>query len=168
MGAVRAVLWVVSVAGALVAGTFGSWMMSWAAGQTVVVQVDQCFVYYGVTETVHYRCEGYWQVTPAGRSPDAVRGPVIGMTVDQDAPLKDPNHLGDLGYEIVFTPTSRFATLNGDAATVIPTSHLVLGPLGVGLTAACGAVLIARRRRDEPGRAAKPGPTFDWREAFSE
>jgi hypothetical protein len=146
----RVALWVASVTAAVLAGAFGDWMVAWAIGDTVSVQVDNCYLYYGRTETVHFRCEGYWRITPADRSPDSVRGPVVGVRVDPHAALVDPKNQAQFGYEVVFPPHRYLATLNGDAAIVIPTSHLVLGPVGALGTVASGVALlvVSFRSRD--------------------
>ena len=102
-------------------------------------------------ETEHFLCESYWCVAPTdearGSYPYAVCGPVVGVKIDPAAKLVDPQKPHDLGYEISFRPKEYFATLDGDAAVVLPTSHLVLGPVGMAALVVCGLALIFVTRR---------------------
>ena len=64
-------------------------------------------------------------------------------------PRFDPTTSTDLGYEV--TPDSfdgsAFAVIRGDAAVLVPTKDLVLGPLGVLGVITCTALLLISGRR---------------------
>jgi len=104
-------------------------------------------------EEEQHRCEGYW-----GKFPQSVSGPVVGVPIDLTrAALVDPLYQTQYGTEIVREsyPSSVFAVIRGDAAVVIPTANLVLAPIGLLVTVACGGVLVApalRQRRASDAR----------------
>lgn len=142
----RVGLWVGTVVAAVIAGVTGGWMVDWAAGNTAVVEVDRCYVYYGSAEIAHTRCEGYWHKSASGgASREAVRGPVLGVHVDAQAPTVNDGEVRDFGYEVSYKPTKCLATLYGDAAIVIRRSHLILGPVSASILLLCGLVMLTLR-----------------------
>jgi hypothetical protein len=142
------VLWLVSVAAAVVTGAGGGWLLGWVTGNTVTAHVDRCYKYYGTTETFHTRCEGYWTPRRLDGEPVAVRGPLIGVPIDPGTKLVDPRTQHDLGYELATGHGAHLATLRGDAAIVIPRSHLVLGPAGLLGLVGCVVAFVVLSRRD--------------------
>ena len=127
---------------------FGGWLVGTVTGDLVHAHIEHCYRYYSGTETMHHRCEGYWRPVLADTANAAVPGPVVGVPVDPHAPLADPNTMTTFGYEVSIQRRSVLATRVGDAAVVIPTSQLVLGPIGAaGMVGCLVAWLIGARRR---------------------
>jgi hypothetical protein len=153
-------LWLLTVIAALTTGAYGGWMVEWVKGNTASVQVDPCYRYYGRLDasdpghrrTQHLRCEGYWQGQRSeaeGGGRYLVGGPIVGVKIKPTPGLVNPQESDPLGYHISPDSYDRtaFAVLNGDAAVVVPTTHLVLGPLGLASLLACGLILILFHRR---------------------
>lgn len=152
MRTIRVALWIGCIAAAALAGGLNAWIVGIVHGGVVSVTVDDCYRYYDQAETAHTRCEGFWRTTPEGRTADVVRGPVAGVPVDPSAPLTDPaSNPTDFGYKLSIRPDTYLATLNGDTATIIPTSRLVLGSTAIVIVVLCaaGSRVLTRRLQNQ-------------------
>ncbi len=140
-------LWLAAVIAALVAGGYGSWMISWITGETAIAQVDTCYVYYGNQEIEQVRCDGSWH---RGAAAALRSGPVVGVPVTPNPRLADTTTPQPLGYRVDPGAYHRrvFAVLRGDAAVAVPTTNLVLGPLGLAGLLGCLAALTVLTWRD--------------------
>lgn len=149
MRRIRPAVWAGLLLSLLGIGAAGGWMAEWVTGHTRTVVVDHCYMYYGRQDDQHFRCEGYWQDrrsdNPYAPYEFGVRGPVVGVPIPRDTPLFDPQSSQEFGYQLApgAYETRYFAILNGDAAIVVPKSHLILGPTAVGVFVTCAVLLIA-------------------------
>jgi hypothetical protein len=145
-------LWLASVVAAVMTGAFGGWMADWATGNTVSAQVGGCYQHNGWNEYPYARCDGDWHHTWSdgkGNTTYVASGPVVGVKADRHARVVNSD--GKLAGSYAGT---YFAVLNGDAAVVVPRSHLLLGPAGLVTLIACGIAFIVVRRRDAPDNLA--------------
>jgi hypothetical protein len=126
-------------------------MIAWVAGETVISQVDPCYVYYGNQENEQVRCEGSWH---HGAAAALHNGSVVGVPIKPNPRLVDPTTPKPLGYPVDPRAYDHrvFAVLRGDAAVVIPTTDLILGPLGLAGLIGCLATLTVFTWRASNGR----------------